>query len=262
MDSLVIGVIQGERILLDGHNRYEICHGEGIRFPTREIHFPNRDTAILWLVENQLGRRNLTAQQRAYYIGKEYLLEKKSHGGDRTSEGARGQNDPLKTAEKIAEKYKTAPKTVKRDAEFAKAVDTLPEEEKTEVLSGESKTTKKDIIKKAREGPYICDRCKRMGLKAPRRGCQSCADGQAARAEKKSTEKKSTKKKPKSGAVKFDWKAFHSEYGALLRQVDKFGNAYGVKEHPMAEGLRRRLAEFHADFKKWTQFVTKQKPPA
>ena len=51
----------------------------------------------------------------------------------------------------------------------------------------------------------------------------------------------------------FDWKLFDSEIGKMYRQVDKFGNAYGCKDTPEAEGLRRQLKEFREQFKAWAK---------
>ena len=52
-------------ILLDGHNRLEICTQLEIPFDTRAIDLPDRDAAVTWIITNQLGRRNLTAFVRA-----------------------------------------------------------------------------------------------------------------------------------------------------------------------------------------------------
>lgn len=49
-----------EYVLLDGHNRLDICRRHGIEFKTEELDFDSRDDAKLWIVQNQLGRRNLT----------------------------------------------------------------------------------------------------------------------------------------------------------------------------------------------------------
>jgi len=53
------------RVLLDGHNRKEICDQHGIDYTTRELSLPGRDDAKRWVIENQFGRRNLTPYQRA-----------------------------------------------------------------------------------------------------------------------------------------------------------------------------------------------------
>jgi hypothetical protein len=52
-------------ILLDGHNRFEICERRGIPFKTVEIDLPDDEAAKLWIEEHQIGRRNLTTDQRA-----------------------------------------------------------------------------------------------------------------------------------------------------------------------------------------------------
>src|ERR1017187_4113334 len=51
--------------LLDGHNRLEICVRLHIPYRTSAIELPNREAALLWIESNQLGRRNLTPDQRA-----------------------------------------------------------------------------------------------------------------------------------------------------------------------------------------------------
>src|SRR4051812_32377970 len=67
-------------ILLDGHNRRLICLKHNIPFEVRRLGLPSRNAALQWIVDHQLGRRNLTDEQRAYYIGKDYLLQKQSVG--------------------------------------------------------------------------------------------------------------------------------------------------------------------------------------
>ena len=61
LDALV--VFNG--VLLDGHNRFEICTRLGIRYSVVEVELPNREAAKLWIEENQIGRRNLSLDQRA-----------------------------------------------------------------------------------------------------------------------------------------------------------------------------------------------------
>jgi len=50
-------------ILLDGHARYAICQKHGIAFKTVEEDLPDREAAIDWIIANQLGRSNLTAEK-------------------------------------------------------------------------------------------------------------------------------------------------------------------------------------------------------
>ena len=92
-DPLVLW--KGHDVLLDGHNRYAICRELGKPFTVREMEFPNKDHAKLWIIKNQLGRRNLTDTQFNLMVGMEYELEKKvSWGGDRKSQDARDDQLP------------------------------------------------------------------------------------------------------------------------------------------------------------------------
>ena len=50
--------------IVDGHNRYRICHEHGIPFSVEEMDFEDEAAAQFWILKNQLGRRNLTAYQR------------------------------------------------------------------------------------------------------------------------------------------------------------------------------------------------------
>lgn len=64
-------------VLLDGHNRYSICTAHGLPFKTLEVEFPDKDRAELWVRFNQLGRRNLTDDQRAMLADEAAELESK-----------------------------------------------------------------------------------------------------------------------------------------------------------------------------------------
>lgn len=54
-----------ERILLDGHNRHKICTEIGNTYQVTFISLDSREAAKLWVLENQVGRRNLTDDQRS-----------------------------------------------------------------------------------------------------------------------------------------------------------------------------------------------------
>ena len=57
-DALVVWAGQG--VLVDGHNRYELCTKHGIEYRTIEREFDDRIQVAEWMLRNQLGRRNLT----------------------------------------------------------------------------------------------------------------------------------------------------------------------------------------------------------
>ncbi len=189
VDRLVLLKINGEKnlILGDGHHRHEICQRHGIPFETRTKAFPSREAAIQWIIDNQLGRRNLTDERRAYYRGKEYLNTKMPVG----KHGKGEETSPLgDTAESLGDKHGVSDTTIKSDATFAKAVDQLSGPEKESVLSGDSGESKKSITEGKK--PVLCERCQRKGVIA---NCSMCKELR----EKKPTKKKGRGSKASSG---------------------------------------------------------------
>ena len=85
-------IILWDGIIIDGHNRFEICMEHGVEFKIKEMHFESREEAKLWVLENQLGRRNLNEAARIELVLlKEALVREKAKkkqsraGGDKKS---------------------------------------------------------------------------------------------------------------------------------------------------------------------------------
>ena len=57
-------LITWNNILIDGHNRYEICNKHGFAFETDEMFFDSREDVLIWIYKNQIGKRNLTDYSR------------------------------------------------------------------------------------------------------------------------------------------------------------------------------------------------------
>ncbi len=153
--------------IVDGHNRYKIAMANpGIDFRTHEKLFDNRYDAISWICKNQLGRRNLTPQQKKYLIGLRYDAEKQSHGA---SDGFRGNQheslvsdqighlpDAEKTRKRIADETHTSEGYVQRAEYFAKGVDAAEEVLpgiKDDILSGAIKPKDPEVAAIARASP-------------------------------------------------------------------------------------------------------------
>ena len=63
--------------LIDGHNRYQICTKHNIPFKTTTKDFADRNEAMLWMIDNQLARRNVSTADRILLAQtKKPLLEK------------------------------------------------------------------------------------------------------------------------------------------------------------------------------------------
>ncbi len=187
LDPLIVW--QGENILLDGHNRYEICTREQIPYKIVEIEIGDREAAICWIANHQLGRRNITPEVASYLRGKRYLNLK----GDRT--GNLKQNSPngksclsvgsnleqdspngksclsvesnleqdspngknclsVNMAKNLAIEYKVGERTIRNDALFTEALDTLERSLgdglKHSILARNSGLTKKDVLSLAK----------------------------------------------------------------------------------------------------------------
>ena len=94
--KLISPLIVWNNTLVDGHNRYAILqkHPE-IYFSTMPLRFENREEAIAWICRNQLGRRNLTPEQKKFLIGKQYSVDHRKPGGN-------GNNQHTAAAKKTA----------------------------------------------------------------------------------------------------------------------------------------------------------------
>jgi len=51
-------------ILIDGHNRFDIAKKLNLPYKIEKLQFENRTEAILWMIDNQLGRRNISNYDR------------------------------------------------------------------------------------------------------------------------------------------------------------------------------------------------------
>jgi len=115
-------------VLIDGHNRYDICTRHGIKFETVEMEFADEEAALDWMDANQLGRRNLAPDSRTYIIGRRVARSEK-HKGGRPSKN-QSQSDtgfvPPTVAE-IAKESKTSRATAFRAANVYRAVEKLAE---------------------------------------------------------------------------------------------------------------------------------------
>jgi len=78
--------------IIDGHNRYKICQENGIEFKTEQIHFKDKSEAKVWMLRNQLGRRNLSDFQKNKIalefqdtISEQMRNRQRAAGGDKKS---------------------------------------------------------------------------------------------------------------------------------------------------------------------------------
>jgi N6-adenosine-specific RNA methylase IME4 len=128
-DPLVVWNEKNATILLDGHNRYEICTRHELPFDIHEMNLKGRDEAADWMDRNQLGRRNLHPDAFTLLLGRRYNRAKKAvpnpeGAGGKSGKIVGGQNvHQQKTADKLAKEHGVDEKTVRRAGQFAESVE-------------------------------------------------------------------------------------------------------------------------------------------
>lgn len=93
-------------LVIDGHNRLEICERLGLPFRIRTLDFPDRDAVKAWMFENQISRRNLSNDQVVMLASLRGIAS--DRGTARQREMARVLADAGKSAPVIAGKLSLA----------------------------------------------------------------------------------------------------------------------------------------------------------
>jgi N6-adenosine-specific RNA methylase IME4 len=95
-------------ILIDGHNRKEIADKLNIKYKTKNKKFKDRNEVIVWMIDNQLGRRNISKYDRTRLaLRKEDILkpiakENLKLGGKGSQKSAKVKVDVRNEVAKIA----------------------------------------------------------------------------------------------------------------------------------------------------------------
>lgn len=153
-DGCLHSIIIWDNTIIDGHNRYQICTENNIPFSTRPMIFDSKEDAIDWIIKHQLGRRNLTEFQISKLRGEQYLNEKKRKEDSLKQNLPKDHFDPTgRISEKLGSEHGVSCPTIRRDADFAKALKTIKsnigEEAEQKILTKDIKTTKADVLRLA-----------------------------------------------------------------------------------------------------------------
>ncbi len=136
-------IITWNGVILDGHNRYAICTKHNIPFRTKEILIDSRDEAIAWICTNQMGRRNITEENKRYLIGKRYDAEKRIGARNATGRNQysiqedsprmlgkpQGYDTKHGIASSLGNEYRISHATVEKYGRYAQAVDRIAQVE-------------------------------------------------------------------------------------------------------------------------------------
>ena len=131
--------------ILDGHSRYKICTEHGIDFKLVNVKgVNNRDEAKLWVIRNQLARRNLTTWQKAQMALKlKSLIEKKAKEKQREAGGAvpkKSDKPPVDTLQVLSKVGGVSRDTINKVEQIHKLIEKglIPESIKINLETGKS----------------------------------------------------------------------------------------------------------------------------
>ena len=116
--------------IIDGHNRYNICKNLGLEFETVEKDFKTREDVLMWIIDRQIERRNISTYYRRYLIGERIRLEKRQTPGrpkwDQVEPNIVDKSANT-TAGKIAKESNASKSSGKRYEKYAQAADIVSE---------------------------------------------------------------------------------------------------------------------------------------
>ena len=143
-------------ILIDGHNRYEICTRLKIPYEITQLEIADRSAVLMWMLDVSLSRRNLTTFNKTVLVlkSKEVLAaqakKKLSDGGK--EKGLMNSSKALNVRKILAEKADVSEDTIRK---VEKIKETASEEVLSKLSIGEVTINKafNDLPKKKEKKP-------------------------------------------------------------------------------------------------------------
>lgn len=121
-DPLVVWeTSDGQNILIDGHNRYEICTRLGASYEVEWMQFDERSDVIEWIIKNQFGRRNLSDYQRGVLaLRMKPIMEERARAQQQGGQGGillsqkSDEAKPVRTDEAVSELANVSRDTIRK----------------------------------------------------------------------------------------------------------------------------------------------------
>lgn len=148
-------------ILVDGHNRYEICTAHNIPFKTVKKDFASREDVKLWMIGNQLARRNINnyarttleclsdeIQAKQNERKQKQLDNLRQNATDRVCDFTNSVEQPINTTKEVSRRANVGEQTASRVMTINKRIDEAianngtvagqkPEELKRQLMNGD-----------------------------------------------------------------------------------------------------------------------------
>ncbi|NME70550.1 hypothetical protein [Flammeovirga aprica] len=133
----------GDKVILDGHHRYRLAKEVGADYRLApDKTFDSLAEAQEYMLQLQLGRRNLNNNQSAYYIGSKYNFNVQGIGGNKSQGG--------KTKTILADEFGKGERTILNFSKLAKVIDECSSAFKVSFLKGDFSIKKDTYLEVAK----------------------------------------------------------------------------------------------------------------
>lgn len=127
-------------VIVDGHNRYKICQKHGIKFNVVDKEFKDKNEVLIWMIDNQLGKRNVLPYDRVRLnLKKEEILRPIAKEHQLAGKPLVNIDERLDTRKTIAKLSKVAEGTVHK----VKFIEAKADDEVKKLLSKGEETINK-----------------------------------------------------------------------------------------------------------------------
>lgn len=164
-------VWKDHNILVDGHHRYAICVEHGVPFQVTEKAFDSRDDVIIWMVRNQLARRNISTFSRsdlALASEEAFARKAKANQGTRTDipQNSAECFAPIETRVEVAKLADVSHDTIHKVKRVKKSA---PKFVRDKARAGNLSVNRAYLLTKALENaaPDVLALVERMSLEEP-----------------------------------------------------------------------------------------------
>ena len=242
LDPILFWYDGEKKYIVDGMHRHPIAVNLGLPYKTDRVEIDGDiEDVEIWILDHQLGRRNLLSPQAIRTIrGELYNRLKGKQGGDHKSQESNRQNVGLigDAAASVAEKAGVSPRTVERDGKRADTLEGCAPVIQRAVGSGSLKASDAELKTLAKLPPgdqqAIATAIRKKRAKTVREAMK--LDGIKAPAAKPPKPKP-----PKKLDKKAYFKQWDQAIGPVVRLVDKIADGVGEKDCRLHLAVQKHL---------------------
>lgn len=150
-------------VLIDGHNRFKIAAKHGLPWDEKKMEFADRDSAKVWIINNQLGKRNLLTYDKVILEDKKRHILAEQAKAKRIEGNAKGGKSDKKSCPTPQDRKKKRENST--DYKIAKAAGTS--EDTVRKVRAIEKSGDKEVIDKVRKQEISINQAYRSAMNIP-----------------------------------------------------------------------------------------------